>query len=456
MHQIVVPVGYVTNASIGCKGLSGFEEYNATRVAARVQRNASTVMAFTGQSPATFASASRAASLDERCAANRANALLLSSSVVTPDTAVTYLSGWKHWLAYCSEFAYDISLQSMHSHYIPSPYPFRVTIFMEFLSWLVHKPSDPVCGATACNYLAAVRHGYLRNHWGLAEFSHYILTSTRSALHVLDRALGDRNSKKTLPFTHEMRLTAKSFLSIVLYLDRALLLAIEMGLTFLLRKGELVNGTESNDHFLRASDVFFDVCDPISGIVTTIVSSDASMYCHCVVQRVTFSVRSAKNDQDGDGFPYSLCTSPVSDSCAFCVVTNMWEWAIFASPLPHLPFLSWSRGAHPASLQYPAFLAFIKRVAAESGFDPKRFGTHSLRIGGVAILHAMGKDNLFIKEWGRWKSMAFLEYIQWSLVSMESARAAIANPCFFSNADLFQLHPTARLVSSVSLIRRCA
>ena len=435
---------------------SGLEDYHTQRAAHKVRRAAELSRAFTGSEPSSVLSSSRPASLTEKCAVLRSNALLLSSSVVTADTGVTYLSGWKQWISYCLEFSYDISLRTVHEHYIPSPYPFRVTIFMEFLSWLVHHPKEPVCGATACNYLAAVRHGFLRNHWGMAEFSHYILTSTRTALHMLDQALGDRNSKKTLAFTHEMRLKALTLVSLSDPVSRALLMSIELGLTFLLRKGEMLLGTECNDHFLRAADVLFDVRDPTSGVVTSVSASDAQSHRHCLVQRVTFTVRSAKNDQVGDGFPYSIATVPVSSSCAFCIVSNMWQWSLFANPLPHLPFLSFNHGAQSFSLQYQTLLAFIKTVAAESGFDPSRFGTHSLRIGGVAILHAMGKDNLFIKEWGRWKSMAFLEYIQWSLVSMDAAHHAIANPLYFSNADLVRLHPRARLQSSISDVRRYA
>ena len=53
----------------------------------------------------------------------------------------------------------------------------------------------------------------------------------------------------------------------------------------------------------------------------------------------------------------------------------------------------------------------IDTAAAQEGLPPKRFGTHSLRIGGAtALLHA-GVPVEIIKRWGRWVSDSFQRYL---------------------------------------------
>jgi hypothetical protein len=52
----------------------------------------------------------------------------------------------------------------------------------------------------------------------------------------------------------------------------------------------------------------------------------------------------------------------------------------------------------------------IKAAAARCGLDPKRYSTHSVRIGGATKLLNSGADRLIIKLLGRWLSNCFEEY----------------------------------------------
>lgn len=54
--------------------------------------------------------------------------------------------------------------------------------------------------------------------------------------------------------------------------------------------------------------------------------------------------------------------------------------------------------------------AIIKNAARKAGFDPARFSTHSVRIGGATALLNAGADRLVIKLMGRWLSNAFEGY----------------------------------------------
>jgi site-specific recombinase XerD len=65
---------------------------------------------------------------------------------------------------------------------------------------------------------------------------------------------------------------------------------------------------------------------------------------------------------------------------------------------------------------YNEVTAVIKDVAIEFGFDPSHFHMHSLRVGAASTLAAAGKPSHYIQKMGRWKSLAFLQYIHWAVV----------------------------------------
>jgi hypothetical protein len=75
------------------------------------------------------------------------------------------------------------------------------------------------------------------------------------------------------------------------------------------------------------------------------------------------------------------------------------------------------------------------------GLDPSRYSSHSLHIAGASALAAAGKPDWFVKRMGRWKSLAFLQYIHFSVASMRAAVAAIISPTCFTVADLIATHP---------------
>ena len=75
--------------------------------------------------------------------------------------------------------------------------------------------------------------------------------------------------------------------------------------------------------------------------------------------------------------------------------------------------------------------------------DPNRYSTHSLRIGGASALAAAGHPDWFIKKMGRWKSLAFLMYIQFGKSSMQQAYKTLVSPTCFTVADMIALHPGA-------------
>ena len=130
--------------------------------------------------------------------------------------------------------------------------------------------------------------------------------------------------------------------------------------------------------------------------------------------------------------------------CAFCLASSMFHWARTARPEAIDPFLSHhGEGRGRWYLTYALYNDAIKKTAAKAGFNPVRFSTHSCRIGGATLLAAAKHPNHYIQRAGRWKSLAFLNYIRWAVSSMNAALVSLVNPKVFTNADMLKLNPGA-------------
>ena len=87
------------------------------------------------------------------------------------------------------------------------------------------------------------------------------------------------------------------------------------------------------------------------------------------------------------------------------------------------PLFRWASGRMVKREQLQAAL---QRAAAAEGLPPKRFKSHSLRIGGASALwHALG-DAEAVKRWGRWSSNAFHGYLYDSEEQSRGVAAAMA------------------------------
>ena len=125
---------------------------------------------------------------------------------------------------------------------------------------------------------------------------------------------------------------------------------------------------------------------------------------------------------------------------AFCVVRDAFRWAQEARPRGEDAFLSYHNSW---GLGYDQYNRAFKVTAIHMNLPPGRFSTHSARIGGASALAAAGLPDWQIKKLGRWKSLAFLEYIQTALTSMRADQVAMVNPATFSVADTRRIHHLA-------------
>jgi len=69
-----------------------------------------------------------------------------------------------------------------------------------------------------------------------------------------------------------------------------------------------------------------------------------------------------------------------------------------------------------------------------------RYLTHSVRIGGASILAAAYFSDSYIMKAGRWKSVAFLNYIRLSIGAQCKALAALVNKAVFTNYSVTSLN----------------
>ena len=194
---------------------------------------------------------------------------------------------------------------------------------------------------------------------------------------------------------------------------------------------------------MREDDVSFRMKNPITGLESMCRASLAHTQSIENLVGVAPFIRSAKNDQDGEGHRYYFPTLVTQTEKAFCFATELFLWAQRAKPLPGDPFLTYRGPLMPAPrwLGYKTFLIAIKLSAKYNDFDPTRFGTHSLRIGGATILAAAGHPNHYIQKMGRWKSLTFLQYINLACKSMETALHSLVDPTQFTNDQLRILNP---------------
>ena len=86
----------------------------------------------------------------------------------------------------------------------------------------------------------------------------------------------------------------------------------------------------------------------------------------------------------------------------------------------------------------------VKDVLRKMGFSEKviwRFTTHSLRIGGASALANRGVPDYMIQRLGRWKSLAFLDYLRMSLEGFARSMAVITDVTSLTISDVLKMCP---------------
>jgi len=372
--------------------------------------------------------------------------MIQSVNCVTDTSHRTYETGWRVYNKFCQQAGIDPFLVTTPSYYVAvvAIYDYKVTIIGAFMSHLAIEQS--LSPSTVSTYVQGFRDAFRRLHQGLDVFNHPVLKQLKSAITLDYRAVREHASNfRTLPFTVELVMVLLyHVVNMAIFKEHATYVAAVMSMTMLCRASELV-ATDAN-HYTRSRDVIFHLIDMDTNVPFDCEAINACNFGLHQLRGVTTLIRSAKNDQDGEGHKCSFSVVELSKTAVYCVATTMFGWARIARPLPDDPFLS-HHGNNQGRwyLTYAVFNDAIKKTAKMAGLDPARFKPHSCRIGGATLLAAAGHPNHYIQSAGRWKSLAFLDYIRWAVSSMNSALASLVNPTVFTNSDMIRLNPGANL-----------
>ena len=188
---------------------------------------------------------------------------------------------------------------------------------------------------------------------------------------------------------------------------------------------------------MRGQDVVFGVLSA-QGIEQSIYPKDAHKFPVESLQSVAITVHSAKNDRHGEGHRMFFRPHENSLTFGFDLPIDMFLYAQEARPRNDDAFLMYG-GKH--MLTSARMTEVLREIAHLFNFDPKRFSMHSLRIGGASALAASGAPTHYIQKMGRWKSLAFLQYIYWAVGGMADALNILSNPAHFTSDHLKQINP---------------
>ena len=364
----------------------------------------------------------------------------------------TYSTAWRVYQKFCETAGIsDISLRVVSNDFVTTrdlegginPFSYQVTVLLSFIAFLYGE--QKVSHSTVGVYISGVRHWFkqmfLREHD--ACFEEPILSQARSSLEYL--AVKDNSlvaEKRTLPFTCDMVVyTGEVYLKrgSQTWQKRSIYVCMVVVFCCLMRSCEIF--ITAANHYLRGQDVEYGVM--VHGIERKIFPRDAWKYDISAVRNVTITVHSAKNDWKGEGHRmfFSINDSEIT-SYGFDLVLVMFAWSQESRPRNDDSFLVY-KGT--GIITYAEVSAVIKEVASEFGFDSSHFHMHSLRVGAASTLAAAGKPSHYIQKMGRWKSLAFLQYIHWAVSGMAEALNTLSNPTVFTAAHIKRINPAAVL-----------
>ena len=341
--------------------------------------------------------------------------------------------GWNHWKAYTRFIQTSPFLDVIPEAFnCPDSFgpdsSFPVAAALGFLAYL----TDPDFGVSVQPTTAV-------KYWSAARFFLQISRRVDIALLDLSPALAAAraglrkrwqdseenllDARRTLPFTLDLIFQCSSFPypRASSSFQLALVAAMCTGYTFLCRVGEYLHTGERSRHHLLSKNAWFLVRKSPESRETIVRSHSAYSATLSEVTAFVINIRSAKNDQAGNGARYTLRRS--SSSAAARIVDTLFRHASLSRPSFDEPFFSSS--VEGWTLTSQVLNKYLKTLARSFGLEQSRISTHSLRIAGASVLYNAGVEDSIIMKMGRWRSLAFLEYLRDASPSHDIAFSAL-------------------------------
>ena len=281
-----------------------------------------------------------------------------------------------------------------------------------------------------------------------------IIRASKTGMEVVYRLTHPEVEEKTLPFTLDMIVYAERHVfNAPTVLHKCIIVAMKMAYTALMRSSEYINNGKANPHHARAEHVqcvFSSLNDLGVSERIHVPSYDAHLHPEDNFLGILLDIASAKNDISGAGnqFWWERKQGPKLDTHPYDIALDMYRWAIYARPLKGQPFLSSSQHGG-IELKYLKFNQAIKKVAKLLHFNEGLYSTHSLRIGGASALAAANVPGHMIMLTGRWKSLAFLEYIRLSTKAFKDTLVHLGDQTLFTLEDAKRLSDRSLIASGL-------
>lgn len=374
------------------------------------------------------------------------NAKYILAHCVGESSRAQYSVGWRCFMKFLAEMRINDPFLIKESSYFvaeepdsggPPPFRYKTQVIISFIAWMYGDQN--LMHSTVGNYISGVRFFFKEGRYNDDVFVDPAVSQARTALQYLyvqkDCLV---NEKKRLPMTCDMVCYAKDT-HFRKYKSNwkswAFVVGMVIAFVCLMRASELLITAEN--HYLRGQDVTFGVMH--QGVEIRIYPAEAWQYSTHQLLNVSITIHSAKNDWEGEGHRLFFSRlGPTDSTFGFEIVTMMFEWAQHARPLNDDAFLMHNQ---KNMISYDFFNAELRKIAIQFGLDPSRYSFHSIRIGGATTLAAAGKSDHYIKKMGRWKSLAFLEYIHWAISGMADAYKTLANPGVYTVEHLKRVNP---------------
>lgn len=323
-----------------------------------------------------------------------ANELVLTG--LAPSTSKSYMTGQTHFVRFAA--ARQLSASSI--------FPVSSFVILAFVTYLFALTTT-LSYNTIKSYLCHVK---MLSKTLAADTTAFSCERLAYALRSIRRRRGDRKRKKRVPITIQLLLVFFTFLDPALVAHHALRAVLAVGVYGLFRSGELVPKHRGADgeNLLRRCNVLW--------------VSDT---------KVTIHLDQSKTDTFREGVDIHLFKDG-SESCPYSALRHHWENAPDKSSTA--PVFQNEDGS---ALTYTQLSAAIKNLAAAAGLDPSSISGHSMRVGGATSLAMLGVPAHIIKEFGRWRSLAYQIYTRMSPDVHESVARSLGKEALFKRGNFF-------------------
>jgi hypothetical protein len=382
--------------------------------------------------------------------ATQANISSFMCESVIESSRKTYESGYKHFCKFAQLIGTDRFLQTVPADFynLPQPQPLSwfLLAMLGFITYL--RLNISVTPGTVSTYCSGVRYFLINSGVDVSEMDNsQVMKSVRTGMHKSWRAMpGNAKSETdTLPISADMIVRTRNELCSSANPERqsrlqlALATAIVFAFILLARISEYIV-TKSNHH-IRGKHVTFVLA---SGAL--ILSSQAHLHSVGDIHEMYVTIKDSKNDADGMGHRFTYSKLADGSRGLFCIVSEMFRCASVLRPAPDTAFFAWQGSITESawSLSEHSLNSLLKKGAALFGFDIVKIHSHSLRIGGASALAAAGAPSWVIQLTGRWKSLAFLQYIRLASTAFQRSFELQTDGTTFTADHIKQWSPALR------------